>query len=1168
MNTGIAYIAALSGATLSLAPARVMAQEEPRIGVFDELADARMASVSAELDKRISAAGFRVSRLSAGDLRSRLDCDLLLYAAGKRFPSGAENAIRTFLRQGGRMIVLGGPAFSEPCWNMGGIWRTWADLQRALSESRPDYLALDFEKPSDTTGWIRAANAPESPGSVSTNDFGGGHGRSLQVDIANLTGWDGWGHAVSNMPAGRNLITFRARGDAQTGQMMMELREKDGSRWIAITPLSTGWRFFALGPEDFKYWRDSASVGRGGADDRVRLENVAQIGVGLAFSHTPVSAGRHRFWIDEIGVQRDPRTESGPSTEPLRFESLSPADKYFPVRGAISCGATSNQALIPAGEYPVGASIASVSPRPQGTGFMKGRSARFVQLITVRGSSKRRTSYAAWLQINYDGVNRGSAWAVFGVNDPAFYNAPKVQQAVVQLARAMTQSPLLLEGGSTFYACLPADRTLHFGALVAPPSLSSTPAPITMRLTATVVGQSKPAYVHTWAVPSAGRPVRFTADWTPNSADWNHGAFTVRTELYQNGRLVDVLSHPLTVWRPKPPNQRGFVTARNGSFQIGGRRWSPHGVNYMPSSGIALDDQEAFEDWMDSRAYDPDVVEEDLARIESIGMNSISVFAYHKSMESRNLLDLLIRAERHGLKVNLSLRPHADPFDFNWEEVRDLIDFSRLPENDTVFAYDLAWERGFGNYEPSYYNVKGRKGYDAAWRFWLVERYGSVENAEADWGVSVPRRDGQITGPSDEMLDKDGPHRRLIAAYRRFVDDLTSRAYGRVARQIRGIDPHHLISFRMTIAGDPTAPPREFPFDFRGLGRALDIMEPEGYGRIGEWNRVRDGAFTVAYSRFAAPGRPVYWAEFGQSAWSGGNFIDKNPALDTVGRFYQYFYRMIGLSRSNGSSAWWFPGGYRQNENSDYGILNPDGSDRPVTAAIRQWLPKLNRAVVPADPRVDTWIEVDRDADARGLAGIYLKCRDAFWKAVEAGRNPGLRDAGTGATSRTAPLIAVGGTPYNGSNPPRFLNAEFDRMEILDSKGRWVDVSGGIFKRDEVTVEVRPAQPIIARATVGNTEAATWIALGNSPAGAAAWPRGAVALATTANSELRMREPAPIPRDIPMLGTAVLNSFVLASGITKETRVVVQMTAWKRMWFGEKIAFRLRPVRPNGAGRP
>jgi hypothetical protein len=98
---------------------------------------------------------------------------------------------------------------------------------------------------------------------------------------------------------------------------------------------------------------------------------------------------------------------------------------------------------------------------------------------------------------------------------------------------------------------------------------------------------------------------------------------------------------------------------------------------------------------------------------------------------------------------------------------------------------------------------------------------------------------------------------------------------------------------------------------------------------------------------------------------------------------------MMLASHSNGVAWWWYPGGYRVNERSDYGIINPDGTDRPVTKVIREFGPKLTAERVIPKPNV--WIEVDRDSDARGLFGVYEKVKGEFWRAVEAGKVVGLR---------------------------------------------------------------------------------------------------------------------------------------------------------------------------------
>jgi hypothetical protein len=147
--------------------------------------------------------------------------------------------------------------------------------------------------------------------------------------------------------------------------------------------------------------------------------------------------------------------------------------------------------------------------------------------------------------------------------------------------------------------------------------------------------------------------------------------------------------------------------------------------------------------------------------------------------------------------------------------------------------------------------------------------------------------------------------------------------------------------------------------------------------------------FTVAYARHCAPDKPVFWAEAGCSVWDHEAMRPDPAKLEFQARFYRDFYRMMLASHSNGVAWWWYPGGYRANERSDYGIINPDGTDRPVTKVIRELVPKFTaeRTI----PKPDTWIDIDRDADARGLFGIYEKAKGAYWRAIEQGKAPGLR---------------------------------------------------------------------------------------------------------------------------------------------------------------------------------
>jgi hypothetical protein len=127
----------------------------------------------------------------------------------------------------------------------------------------------------------------------------------------------------------------------------------------------------------------------------------------------------------------------------------------------------------------------------------------------------------------------------------------------------------------------------------------------------------------------------------------------------------------------------------------------------------------------------------------------------------------------------------------------------------------------------------------------------------------------------------------------------------------------------------------------------------------------------------------------GYSVWDLKRMAPDPQKLAFEAHYYADFYRMMMESGSGGVYFWWYPGGFRLWENSDFGIINPDGTDRPVTKVIRDEGPRFLKARKPAKP--DYWIAVDRDRDPRGLFGIYEAAKDEFWKAVNEGRQPGLK---------------------------------------------------------------------------------------------------------------------------------------------------------------------------------
>ena len=522
--------------------------------------------------------------------------------------------------------------------------------------------------------------------------------------------------------------------------------------------------------------------------------------------------------------------------------------------------------------------------------------------------------------------------------------------------------------------------------------------------------------------------------------------------------------------------------------------------------------------------------------VTDIGMNAVAIFIYHDSIKSHNLLDLLRRIDALGLKVNLSLRP-GTPMHFHWKEVRELLEYYRIKEHDCIFALDLAWEPMFGNHTK-------RKQWDQRWREWVIERYGSIKNAENDWAFAAPRDNaGKLTNPHNHQTIKDGQWRRMVAAYRRFLDTLLYEKYSQARRLVHSIDPNHMVSFRMADAGNPTSCfDQAIPYDFPYLSAAVDILEPEAYGRIGNWEQVKPGWFEFEYARWAAPDKPMMWAEVGVSTWTRSLMVTSPSQLQFQADYYSNFYRMMTSSGADGVFFWWYPGGYRFDERSDYGIINPDGSDRPVTKVIR----KAGKAFLngpPAKP-IDYWIEIDRDRYPAGVAGIYKSVRREFWNAIESGRVPGLKTAATGTNSANCPLLSVGNTPYNKSDPHKFLDGFFDVVEVRNAAGKWVEVKEG------GTVKANWNAPVIARLTLTNLGEPLWLSP-NTHQGT-----GAVYVLVDGPELVRNA----LPESVPHSGTLTVNDVILMKkGLHKPAEITLKLQAEGRADFGPCYTFTLSP---------
>lgn len=942
------------------------------------------------LESELTGRGCRVERINAATLSDAKQLnsdrfDLLILPNSASLPIQSMAVIEAFLQQGGDLLALNAPAFTQWLWQQEGEWMSEPEWRRRLSEVRTDHLLFDFEK-DDLSPWQRSTNAPDSRALYEQS--GGYSGNGLHVRIENMTGWDTFGTTIrpAVFPEGHSLLCFYAKGIGKTKTLSLECVERDGSRWIAVFPVTGEWTRIVLTPGDFTYWESIA--GRGQAGDSLNPANAISVRVGVALTHTGLRGGEYEYYIDELGTAPNPFGEMPREiVRPPRIEGVSPSYKFYPVTDTARIQSRWQPMLSINDPIPVPQSMKAHHPRPTGQGFNKKRGWRWIPVFEALGPQGEWRGAPVGIVLNEEEPLRGSVRAWFSTSDPGWYKESAVQKTIVAVAERMAQPVYLMEAGAEFFAYYPGEP-ITIGARVA----NFTPEvqqEYSVRFTiAALDDPGKPLLSREEKIvlsPGKVQPVSFiiTDSLAKSGIDPKRSAdYLVTSSLWSSSKEIDGIQSEFSVIQLKSESECRFVTTSGGDFIRDGKKWYVHGVNYMPSTGIGIEEQSDFEFWMGKRPYDPEFIQRDLERCRDLGLNSVSIFVYRNSIESRNLLDILRRCENLGLLVNLSIRP-GTPMDYDWNQWKSIIEFNHLREWDVIYAYDIAWEPFFGN-EPQ------RRTYDPQWREWIDKKYGSLENAEQAWGISAPRWNEQVTTPSPEQLGRDGVHRKMVADYRRFVDELIHQHYLEAKNNILSIDPNHLISFRMTVTGDPTFPgDTNMPYDFQGVAESMDFLAPEGYGRIGDWERIKPGVFTVAYARYCAPEKPVLWAEAGVHVWDESTMQSDPEKLEYQGRFYEDFYRMVLMSHSNGIVWWWYPGGYRTNERSDYGIINPDGTDRPNSRVIRRYAEKAlaERTI----PKPDYWISIDRDADARGLFGVYERVQKEFWEAIEAGKTPGLR---------------------------------------------------------------------------------------------------------------------------------------------------------------------------------
>ena len=398
------------------------------------------------------------------------------------------------------------------------------------------------------------------------------------------------------------------------------------------------------------------------------------------------------------------------------------------------------------------------------------------------------------------------------------------------------------------------------------------------------------------------------------------GTWCFRAELVDaSGVCVDRIDAELNIPESGADDPSEFVRVEGSDFMLGGEKWYPFGVNFYPVYSVAGMRPDDYRDgWGSRRFYDPAQVEEAILDAKAAGLNMLSVHpSDNQRLDPGAIRDFLYRCRKHGMKVNLFLGA-ASPVDFKAEELKRLIDAIRLPGDSTLFCYDIVWEASNFLFRADF-----REKFLPAWNLWVERCYSDRAEAVQDWKFDPGRgkNNAALRAPTDQELTDDGPHRIFVAAYRQFMDDHCARLWQRAADTLRSFDPNHLITNR---GGNLSA----YDNSLSGTVRALDFLSPEGYAI--RHNRSGEGAvgFATRLAGYYSGGKPVVWSEFGVNTLGPGGYDSATNIQANGASYFESFYRRALESGANGMAPWWWPGGFRVNENSDFGITNVDGTLR------------------------------------------------------------------------------------------------------------------------------------------------------------------------------------------------------------------------------------------------
>ncbi len=896
------------------------------------------------------------------------------------FPTESWEPLTRYLNSGGRAVLLGCDPFESRVRLVDHRPQTEAELFHELvGEAR----AIDGV--SSISQWRHESDSATQRGDVKPAEA---PWPAVQATVGKFNDWDALVTSEIStgvIPDAVNSLVLYARGDAETSRLAVICAERDGSHWFNVVSLSGDWQSHVLHESNFNYFYGGWNRGRPG--DHLSLSKLKKISIGLSMYLGAQDPSEHTFGVSDVRFVTDPRPVEQVVSWP-DIMLVSPPYRHYD----LTAGKARSQSPL---------------PRARGTGGAVAAPYRWLPVGPAVSLRKVVLGWPTSIYLEPTASGELKNWAWIGM-DVMQETRPLVKRALSDCVRILEQGRFLYRAGCEKFSCESGE-------------------PIKVTANSTVDPRLR---IRAKLISEKGKVVRQVVSPTGNSAELDLGVapeveddprdFTLRVTLEEAAgkhKVYDQIDQPIKVFQSaRTATEDEWVTVDGAYFNYQGKPIVLSGINYWPLSHNGRSPGEFAPHWLEPSVFDPEIIRRDLDRLQEVGINAVSI-QYHEESQAPQLKFFVDECRRRGIWVHAFVG-HLQPLEQNLAKAENVIEAADLGNLPGVFAIDIAWEPHLGNYGQ-------RCGFDVHWEAWLNEQYGSIEHAEKVIGRPFLIKDDHVTGPSDDELRNDGSHRAFVAVYRRFVDDYISRRYGEVERLVRRVGCKQLLSARSGYGGTGNHwADALFPMDL-GTGVVhFDFVSPEGYALTGDLDQFYEGGFLTAYARGVSGGKPVAWLEFGCSVGKNPQRID----LENQARLYRNMFELGLKSHTAGLFGWWYPSGWRVDERSDMGVVNPDSTWRPVGDEYRAAVRRV--AKEPLKPLRWTGREIDRDSDARGVSGLWDTVREAYRKAMSENRIEELRPLGYGKLISELPVVSVGGVPYEAPAPLAFANAEWGKVEI------------------------------------------------------------------------------------------------------------------------------------------